>query len=100
MGSAVLPAVGRRPFRDPALPWDQRVDDLLQRLTLEERTALLHQYAPPVERPGTASFRTWTEALHGVAWLGGATVFPQAVGSSTASTSPNGPPLRRCSASA
>ncbi|MFI7294728.1 glycoside hydrolase family 3 C-terminal domain-containing protein [Streptomyces sp. NPDC050121] len=80
MGSAVQSEADRLPFRDPALPWDKRVDDLLQRLTLDERIALLHQYAPSVERLGVASFRTGTEALHGVAWLGEATVFPQAVG--------------------
>jgi hypothetical protein len=40
----------------------------------------LHQSRPPVERLGVASFRTGTEALHGVAWLGTATVFPQALG--------------------
>ncbi|OAH16317.1 hypothetical protein STSP_02800 [Streptomyces jeddahensis] len=52
------------------LPIDKRVDDLLGRLTLDERIALLHQYAPPVERLGIASLRTVTEALHGVSWLG------------------------------
>ncbi|MGW5664615.1 glycoside hydrolase family 3 C-terminal domain-containing protein [Streptomyces sp. NPDC003758] len=79
MGSPSLPAA-RLPFRDPALPIDKRVDDLLGRLTLDERIALLHQYAPAVERLGIAAFRTGTEALHGVSWLGEATVFPQAVG--------------------
>jgi beta-glucosidase len=79
VGSSFLPAA-RLPFRDPALPIDKRVDDVLGRLTLDERIALLHQYAPPVERLGIASFRTGTEALHGVSWLGKATVFPQAVG--------------------
>lgn len=58
----------------------QRVDDLLSRLTRDERVAMLHQYAPAVPRLGLAAFRTGTEALHGVAWLGPATVFPQAVG--------------------
>ncbi|TMR15915.1 carbohydrate-binding protein [Nonomuraea turkmeniaca] len=58
----------------------KRVDDLLGRLTLDERIAMLHQYVPAVPRLGIASFRTGTEALHGVAWLGVATVFPQAVG--------------------
>ncbi|WP_078067377.1 glycoside hydrolase family 3 protein [Streptomyces jeddahensis] len=58
----------------------KRVDDLLDRLTLEERLAMLHQYVPAVPRLGIASFRTGTEALHGVAGLGVATVFPQAVG--------------------
>jgi beta-glucosidase len=80
VGSAFLPDAGRPPFRDPALPQVKRVDDLLQRLTLDERIALLHHDAPPVERLGVASFRTGTETLHGVAWLGEATVFPQAVG--------------------
>jgi beta-glucosidase len=58
----------------------KRIDDLLERLTLDERIAMLHQYAPAVPRLGIAAFRTGTEALHGVAWLGPATVFPQAVG--------------------
>ncbi|MFF0018519.1 glycoside hydrolase family 3 C-terminal domain-containing protein [Streptomyces sp. NPDC005374] len=80
MGSASLSTADRLPFRDPALPVDKRVDDLLGRLTLDERIALLHQYAPAVERLGVAVFRTGTEALHGVSWLGEATVFPQAVG--------------------
>ncbi|SOD64639.1 beta-glucosidase [Streptomyces zhaozhouensis] len=70
----------RPPFRDPALSVERRVADLLGRLTLPERVALLHQYAPAVERLGLAAFRTGQEALHGVAWMGGATVFPQAVG--------------------
>lgn len=62
-----LPDAGRPSFRDTALPQVKRVDDLLQRLTLDERIALLHHDAPPVERLGVASFRTGTEALHGVA---------------------------------
>ena len=70
---------------------EARVDDLLGRLTLEEKIAMLHQYQPAIPRLGIASFRTGTEALHGVAWTtdpdnGGAvvtaegTVFPQAIG--------------------
>ncbi|MFK0021897.1 glycoside hydrolase family 3 C-terminal domain-containing protein [Streptomyces sp. NPDC090798] len=68
------------PFRDQRLPFAKRIDDLLARLTLDERIAFLHQYAPAVERLGVAAFRTGQEALHGVAWMGPATVFPQAVG--------------------
>ncbi|GGY86289.1 glycoside hydrolase family 3 C-terminal domain-containing protein [Streptomyces poonensis] len=68
------------PFRDPQLPLTKRIDDLLGRLTLDERIAFLHQFAPAVERLGVAAFRTGQEALHGVAWMGPATVFPQAVG--------------------
>ncbi|QUX28873.1 glycoside hydrolase family 3 C-terminal domain-containing protein [Nocardiopsis akebiae] len=68
------------PYRDPALPSERRVDDLLARLTPEERIGLLHQHQAPVERLGVGPFRTGTEALHGLAWLGPATVYPQAVG--------------------
>lgn len=68
------------PFRDPQLPFAKRIDDLLARLTLDEKIGFLHQYAPAVERLGVAAFRTGQEALHGVAWMGPATVFPQAVG--------------------
>ncbi|MET9408231.1 glycoside hydrolase family 3 C-terminal domain-containing protein [Streptomyces sp. NPDC002935] len=68
------------PFRDASLPFAKRVDDLLARLTLDERIAFLHQFAPAVERLGVRAFRTGQEALHGVAWMGPATVFPQAVG--------------------
>ncbi|MFE2281507.1 glycoside hydrolase family 3 C-terminal domain-containing protein [Streptomyces sp. NPDC059454] len=68
------------PFRDTALPFAKRIDDLLSRLTLDEKIGFLHQFAPAVERLGVAAFRTGQEALHGVAWMGPATVFPQAVG--------------------
>ncbi|MER5202736.1 glycoside hydrolase family 3 C-terminal domain-containing protein [Streptomyces sp. NPDC002825] len=68
------------PFRDQQLPFAKRVDDLLSRLTLDEKIGFLHQFAPAVERLGLAAFRTGQEALHGVAWMGPATVFPQAVG--------------------
>ncbi|WP_329258699.1 glycoside hydrolase family 3 C-terminal domain-containing protein [Streptomyces sp. NBC_01478] len=68
------------PFRDPHLPFAKRIDDLLARLTLDEKIGFLHQYAPAVDRLGVAAFRTGQEALHGVAWMGPATVFPQAVG--------------------
>ncbi|MFE9627937.1 glycoside hydrolase family 3 C-terminal domain-containing protein [Streptomyces sp. NPDC006527] len=68
------------PFRDPHLPFAKRIDDLLSRLTLDEKVSFLHQFAPAVERLGVGAFRTGQEALHGVAWMGPATVFPQAVG--------------------
>ncbi|MFJ4568328.1 glycoside hydrolase family 3 C-terminal domain-containing protein [Streptomyces caelestis] len=67
-------------FRNPKLSVDRRVDDLLARLTLDEKISLLHQYQPAIPRLGIQSFKTGTEALHGVAWLGETTVFPQALG--------------------
>ena len=74
------PDGGRETFRDPDLPLEARVDDLLGRLTLAEKVAFMHQHQPAVPRLGIAAFHTGREALHGVAWLGPATVFPQAVG--------------------
>ncbi|WP_329499336.1 glycoside hydrolase family 3 C-terminal domain-containing protein [Kitasatospora herbaricolor] len=74
------PPIEQLAFRDPARPLQTRVGDLLARLTPGERIAMLHQYSPAVPRLGVAAFRTGTEALHGVGWLGVATVFPQAVG--------------------
>ncbi|MDQ4051195.1 MAG: glycoside hydrolase family 3 C-terminal domain-containing protein [Actinomycetota bacterium] len=79
------------PFRDPSLSVAARVADLLGRLTLDEKIAMLHQYQPAIPRLGIAPFKTGTEALHGLAWStdrnnGGAvvtaeaTVFPQAIG--------------------
>ena len=59
---------------------EERVEDLLRSLTPEERLGLLHQHQAPIDRLGIPAFRTGTEALHGLAWLGEATVFPQAVG--------------------
>jgi beta-glucosidase len=68
------------PFADTRLPFADRVTDLMSRLTLAEKVALLHQRQAPVPRLGVGEFRTGTEALHGLAWLGPATVFPQAIG--------------------
>ncbi|WP_282697504.1 glycoside hydrolase family 3 protein [Streptomyces sp. CC208A] len=79
MSSAPASASAPPDFRDPALPLQKRVDDLLSRLTPDERLAMLHQHVPAVPRLGLAAFRTGSEALHGVSWLGEATVFPQAV---------------------
>ncbi|MDT9700510.1 glycoside hydrolase family 3 C-terminal domain-containing protein [Streptomyces sp. P17] len=76
----IAPSPPNPPFREPRLPFAKRVDDLLSRLTLDEKMGFLHQFAPAVERLGVAAFRTGQEALHGVAWMGPATVFPQAVG--------------------
>ena len=67
-------------FRQIDQPLAVRAQDLLDRLTPDERLAMLHQAAPPNERLGLAPFHTGCEALHGAAWLGRATVFPQPVG--------------------
>jgi beta-glucosidase len=58
----------------------RRADELLGQLTTDEKLAMLGQRSPGVPRLGLAPFHTGAEALHGVAWNGVATVFPQAVG--------------------
>jgi beta-glucosidase len=56
------------------------VPALVAALSTDEKISLLHQHQPAVHRLGLAPFHTGCEALHGVAWIGRATVFPQAVG--------------------
>lgn len=79
MSSLSASAAGLPAIRDPALPLRKRVDDLLEGLTLDERIAMLHQYAPAVPRLGVGSLRTGGKVLHGVSWMEVETVFPQAV---------------------
>ncbi|MDK2971438.1 MAG: beta-glucosidase [Candidatus Sumerlaeota bacterium] len=68
------------PFQDPGLPIEERLDDLLARLTLDEKIARLMHESPAIERLGIPAFNWWNECLHGVARAGKATVFPQAIG--------------------
>ncbi|MBN1606126.1 MAG: glycoside hydrolase family 3 C-terminal domain-containing protein [Polyangiaceae bacterium] len=68
------------PFQDPELPVDERVRDLVSRLTLGEKAAQMIHEAPPIARLGIPAYNWWNECLHGVARAGVATVFPQAIG--------------------
>jgi beta-glucosidase len=72
--------VNKFPFQDSTLPIDQRVDDLIARMTLEEKISQMMNGAPAIERLGVPAYNWWNEALHGVARAGLATVFPQAIG--------------------
>ena len=67
-------------YQDPGQPVDTRVNDLLGRLTLEEKISLLGFISPGVPRLKIPSYVWWNEGLHGVARAGEATVFPQAIG--------------------
>jgi len=75
-GNATAPAA---PYLDPALPIDQRVDDLVSRMTLEEKASQLVNQARAIPRLKVPAYDYWSEALHGVARAGFATVFPQAI---------------------
>ncbi len=68
------------PFMNPALSIEERVDDLLSRMTLEEKVSQLVNGASAIERLGIPGYNWWNECLHGVARAGKATVYPQAIG--------------------
>ncbi len=68
------------PYRNPDLPLERRVDDLIGRMTLEEKVNQMTYTAPAIPRLGVPQYNWWNEALHGVARAGVATVFPQAIG--------------------
>lgn len=67
------------PFRDPSLPMDVRIHNLLQSLTLEEKISLLGYVFPEISRLHIPAYNWWNESLHGLARAGEATVFPQAI---------------------
>ena len=75
-----IKAAAAMPFRNPALPIDQRVDDLVGRMTLEEKVSQMIDRAAAIPRLDVPAYNWWNEGLHGIARSGYATVFPQAIG--------------------
>jgi beta-glucosidase len=73
-------AIVRGTYTDPSLPIEKRVDDLVSRMTLEEKVSQTMNGAAAIERLGIPEYEWWNECLHGVARAGYATVFPQAIG--------------------
>ena len=67
-------------YMNPALPLEQRVNDLIGRMTLEEKVAEMRDHAAPIPRLGVPKYDWWNEGLHGVAFAGYATNFPQVIG--------------------
>jgi beta-glucosidase len=74
-----VPAPPPPAYTNPQLPFEQRVNDLISRMTLEEKASQLVNQARPIPRLGVPGYNWWSEALHGVARNGVATVFPQAI---------------------
>ena len=64
------------PYQNPALTAEVRADDLLGRLTLEEKAKLMMDTSPAIARLGIPAFQWWNEALHGIGRNGFVTVFP------------------------
>ncbi len=67
------------PFRNTSLTIEERVNDLVSRMTLQEKADQLLYTAPSIPRLGVPEYNWWNEALHGVARAGYATVFPQSI---------------------
>ena len=74
------PKIQNLPFYNPLLSIDERVQDLISRLTLEEKADQMMNGTPEIKRLNIAPYDYWNEALHGVGRSGAATVFPQAIG--------------------
>ena len=69
------------PFWNPDLPMQERLDDLVSRLTLEEKVSQMINSAPAIPRLGIPAYDWWNEALHGIARTPYATTsYPQAIG--------------------
>jgi beta-glucosidase len=67
-------------YKNPELDFNARAADLLSRMTIDEKILQLINDAPAIPRLGIPKYDWWSEALHGVARAGVATVFPQAIG--------------------
>ena len=68
------------PYQNPELSAEERAEDLLGRLTLEEKSRLMRNGSPGIPRLGIPPFDWWSEALHGVGRNGISTVFPSCIG--------------------
>jgi len=71
------------PWQNPQLPREQRVENLLEMLTPEEKVGLMMNKSVSIDRLGIPSYNWWSEACHGVR-QGGYTVFPQPIGMAAA----------------
>ncbi len=67
-------------FLDPSQPVDARVDDLIHRMTLEQKASQLVNQSRAIPELQVPAYDWWSEALHGVANAGTATVFPEPIG--------------------
>jgi beta-glucosidase len=67
-------------YLDPSQPINVRVDDLISRMTLEEKASQLVNQSRAIPRLQVPGYDWWNEALHGVARAGTATVFPEPIG--------------------
>ena len=75
----LLPLIGRYPWQDTRKSLGERVEWLIQNLTLDEKLSLMVHHNPAIEHVGLPAYSWWNEALHGVARAGYATVYPMPI---------------------
>jgi len=80
LGLCATTTYAQLPYQNTSLSAAERADDLLGRLTLEEKVSLMMDTSPAIERLGIPQFQWWNEALHGIGRNGFATVFPITMG--------------------
>ncbi len=85
--ATLLPLAARAQTQDPAKPWlnpqiptDQRVDALISHMTLEQKVGQMRDHSPAIPSLDVPKYDWWNEGLHGVAFAGVATNFPQVIG--------------------
>ncbi len=74
------PAQNSPEYQNANLPIEKRVDDLVRRMTLDEKVSQMQNHSVAIPRLGIPEYDWWNEGLHGIARSGYATVFPQAIG--------------------
>ncbi len=80
LASVALAEDAQPVYLDPTQPLEKRVDDLVSRMTPDEKASQLVNRTRAIPRLEVLEYNLWSEALHGVANNGIATVFPQAIG--------------------
>ncbi|GGG69487.1 glycoside hydrolase family 3 [Edaphobacter dinghuensis] len=80
MGGAAATAQTTPVYMDSSQPVSRRVDDLISKMTLEEKVSQMQNHAAAIPRLHVPEYDWWSEGLHGIARSGYATVFPQAIG--------------------
>lgn len=79
-GARLLCVAQQPKYMDPSLPVEERVNDLISQMTLEEKVSQMRDHAVAIPRLGVPKYDWWNEGLHGVAFAGTATNFPQVIG--------------------
>lgn len=75
-----LASEAKPPYLDSSVPVAERVNDLVSRMTPAEKMSQLVYNSPAIDRLGIPAYQWGSECLHGIAYAGVATVFPQSIG--------------------